>query len=168
MRTEYPATPHGSVIFCDDVREEVGGKFTLVGVYNGIMYYMVPFPTFMPKLAMRVSYVETPGESTEAVEIKVLAISSGHEAQILFSHLLPAEARDNVTAPPKLDEDSRVFLTAMFNIIISPLLVPGPCKISVRAYRGDVELRLGSLRIMHHPDYVPPTVVEPTENQATG
>ena len=43
-------------IFCDDIRHEVGGKFSYIGVYSGQMF--VPsFPITLPKLCLAMNVV---------------------------------------------------------------------------------------------------------------
>jgi hypothetical protein len=44
---------YGYTIFCDDPRQEVDGKFLLIGVYSGIMFVHAPFPFKLPTFAMR-------------------------------------------------------------------------------------------------------------------
>jgi hypothetical protein len=43
---------YGHVIFCDDVRREIDGKLTLVGVYNGNLTVFGGFPAVLPKLCV--------------------------------------------------------------------------------------------------------------------
>ncbi|MDD2774459.1 MAG: hypothetical protein PHU06_00740 [Gallionella sp.] len=38
-----------SAIFCDDIRQELHGKMSLMGIYNGSMYVPV-FPIVLPKI----------------------------------------------------------------------------------------------------------------------
>lgn len=149
MNTIYPATPTGSVIFCDEIRTEITGKTILIGVYNNAMFYVAPFPIVLPKLAMRITYIETPGESTEPVQIKVLLIQ-GQEQKVLFTHDIPPAERDKADIP-EITEDTRPFLIATFQVELGPMLIQQECRIAVRAYRGDSEYRLGSLFIKHHP-----------------
>src|SRR5271169_4391271 len=45
-------TPQSSVcIFCDDIREEVGGKLSFMGVYGADMAFPVPPPIALLKMA---------------------------------------------------------------------------------------------------------------------
>jgi hypothetical protein len=43
---------YGHVVFCDDVRQEIDGKLTLVGVYNGNLTVFGEFPAVLPKLCL--------------------------------------------------------------------------------------------------------------------
>ncbi len=55
-------THHRTVIaqFCDDVRQEIGNKFSLMGCY-GTDLYVPSFPITLPKLCVFV-HVRTPRE----------------------------------------------------------------------------------------------------------
>ena len=43
---------YGHVVFCDDVRQEIDGKLTLVGVYNSNLTVFGGFPAVLPKLCV--------------------------------------------------------------------------------------------------------------------
>lgn len=43
---------YGHVVFCDDVRQEIDGKLTLVGVYNGNLTVFGGFPAVLPRLCV--------------------------------------------------------------------------------------------------------------------
>lgn len=64
-------TPAADSTFCDDIRQEVGGKSTLVGVYGNEMVFQGPLPAWLPKLCVRTIYMERPGQEREPVHIKV-------------------------------------------------------------------------------------------------
>jgi hypothetical protein len=50
MTTRYKT---GSIVICDDVRMEVGGKESLLGVYRGVIV-LQEFPTTLQKLCFRI------------------------------------------------------------------------------------------------------------------
>ena len=50
MKIASPSTPTGSTIFCDDIRYEINGKVTLVGVYAADMVLPNDFPVTLPKI----------------------------------------------------------------------------------------------------------------------
>ena len=45
-----------STIYCDDIRQEVGGKLSLMGVYNNVMYVQ-QFPVTLPKFWVVATFV---------------------------------------------------------------------------------------------------------------
>ena len=57
--------------YCDDIRQEVGGKLTLVGVYNGSL--LVPsFPVVLPKLCLALQVVTAVSEPLKDLTFRVL------------------------------------------------------------------------------------------------
>src|ERR1700730_6660205 len=62
--------PFAVSIFCDDIRQEIGGKLSFMGVYYGAMY--VPqFPINLPKFCVNVTFYE-PKIMAEARVVPVL------------------------------------------------------------------------------------------------
>src|ERR1700675_16626 len=49
---------YGYTIFCDDIRQEIGGKFTYVGVYSGFMFIQPSFPVVLPKLCLAITFLQ--------------------------------------------------------------------------------------------------------------
>lgn len=47
-------------IFCDDVRQEIGGKISLMGIFENI--YATSFPAIHPRLAIVTEWTEGKGE----------------------------------------------------------------------------------------------------------
>jgi hypothetical protein len=50
---------YGHVVFCDDVRQEIGEKFTIVGTYGGELTVFGTFPAVLPKLCA-VAWMNSP------------------------------------------------------------------------------------------------------------
>jgi hypothetical protein len=144
------STPYGYTIFCDDIRHEVSGKVSLIGVYAGALITAAPMPLILPRLALRISYFERPGESSDPVDV---AIFMPGENNFFQKMTLPQEMRNaNVFDTP----DSEFFTSALLHVEISPAVLKEEGLIRVRAYRGDLEIRLGSLRVMRvAPDNTP-------------
>jgi hypothetical protein len=79
--------PYGHTVICDDIREEINGKITYVGVYQSDLIVNVPFPTSLPMLCFGVFYnsprelahemagmeirVYFPGDSEDAPTVKL-------------------------------------------------------------------------------------------------
>jgi hypothetical protein len=62
---------HLEVIYCDDVRHEVGNKQSLIGVYPGDLY-LEALPAVLPKLCMVATLVIPAGECFESLRIKAM------------------------------------------------------------------------------------------------
>jgi len=81
-------TPFGYTVFCDDIRNEIGGKTTLVGVYAGDLVLQSPLPASIPRLGVSLVYVERPGESDLPLSIRVYM--PGFEESPMMDTRLPA------------------------------------------------------------------------------
>ncbi len=141
MKSVAPDTPYGYTTFCDDVRHEVGNKLSYIGIYPDAIVVHVPFPTKLAKFAIVATYVEAQGESSEPVTLKIW-LPGDPEDEPFFTHPLPVEELRN---RPGVSPDE--FLTA--NLIVSPAPFPlkEPGRIKVRAYRGDLEILLGTIKV---------------------
>ena len=71
MKSIAPITPYGYTIFCDDFRQEIGGKLSYMGIYRGKLILNKPLPASLLKLCLAIHYFERPDESTEPVNLHV-------------------------------------------------------------------------------------------------
>jgi hypothetical protein len=145
MTTITWPSPFGYVIFCDDVREEVGGKLTIVGAYGADMVIAAILPVTIAKFAMVVKYFERPGESTEPVRIEVY-FPGDEEGKPATALDLPVEEIRNMP-PPKgyKNEDLRIGTT--FQVLFPPTVFQTEGFVRVQAIRGQDIVRLGRLRV---------------------
>lgn len=142
-----PALPGGYVTFVDDIREEVNGKLTLVGRYSTQLNVRGEPPFLLPQLSAMIVYREKPEDLPQDVTLKILRI--GTETEVLWESMLP------IPAPPKKqlrglkssDPDARSFMEIMAAAHFAPFGITEDCVLAARAYRGDDEIRLGSLMI---------------------
>jgi len=140
-------TPYGFTIFCDDIRFEQNGKRSLIGVYTGELIVFGSPPVALPQFAMVVNYFERPGESTEPVEIGILA---SWRPEPLFKIILPVDEMRKIPLPSDPEADDPV-IGGVWNLNIPNLQLPQPGRIKVRARRGESEVRLGSLLVSFRP-----------------
>jgi hypothetical protein len=83
-------------VFCDDVRQEVGNKISLMGVYAGDIIFPSAPPVTYPRLSIVLWVVSDPGDMPEKVTVTVLAPPDRHEVlrvdvQSLASEIQHAE-----------------------------------------------------------------------------
>lgn len=154
----------GYTLFCDDIRQEVNGKVTLVGVYGGEMTVFADLPTLLPKLALAVNYYETPDQTEEHLELLIFFPGDSEDAPTSRAKV-PSEAiaelrkSGQIAALPA--EDQRVGIT--MHVVFSPVTVKEDGFVRVRMARGQDVIRLGSLRIRSQvPSDQPST---PTQNR---
>lgn len=132
--------------YCDDIRHELGGKLTLVGVYSTDL--LVPaFPAVLPKLCLIVHVVTPADRPFQQLKIRVQM----DEASVAEGELSPEDLRlalDSVASSGEdmpADVEHRMELTAHF--VISPLKLDGPGVIRVRVETEDGEIKANGLRV---------------------
>ncbi|WP_141701258.1 hypothetical protein [Methyloceanibacter methanicus] len=139
--------PYGNTLFCDDIRQEVGGKFSLMGVFADHLVINSSPPTgddpvVLSKIAVSSIIVvphEYPSYSLGRLRVSLYG-GEKSEPEVLFERELPK--RDFET-PPRGDISKFVA-----NIVMSPVVFSSSnSSIKVRAYLDDIEIRLGVLRV---------------------
>lgn len=136
---------YGTTIFCDDIREEVGGKKTYVGIYLQDMIVHSEFPVVIPQFSIAVTYVEPIESDILPVKVSIFIPDENGDDASAFDVDLPEDRGPRLGT---LDGDTAV--TQRVNSLffkVSPLILTTEGRIKVRAYRGGEEMRLGSLRI---------------------
>jgi hypothetical protein len=148
MNVIRPTTPYGYSIFCDDIRVEGNGKQLFIGVYTVDML-MPQFPAQMPSFHILIRYNERPNEST--LPVKFVITMPGQEEPIFTNEI----SREQLTAtimPTSTEELDDPMVTLNIVAVFHGLVFAGPGRMKVRAYRGDDEIRLGTLGVRLHPD----------------
>jgi hypothetical protein len=141
-----PSLPNGNVIFCDDVRYELNGKSTLVGVYGTEMRLFGEAPLMVSELHAVVGLNVDPKSLPLDGVIKI--IKSGSEEIVCqqdFEFPDTGEERTDVVFHPEKLQQKYVVLNAHF--LIRNVVIEEPCRLKVRAFIGKDEIRLGSLHI---------------------
>jgi hypothetical protein len=138
-------TPYGYTIFCDDIRNEIDGKVTLVGIYSADMIFKVPLPVIVPKLGIVISYFERRGESVDPIRLEVY-LPGDEDGKPSITTDIPHDNFRNI--PESNDPDAEdVRINAIFHMVLSPVNIIKKGRIRVRAVRGEDIIKLGSLRI---------------------
>ncbi len=149
----------GATIFCEDIRAEIGGKITLVGMYPSAMDVHVPFPFTLPKFGLWIRYVEIP--NTISGDGKLYVWLPGDETASIESDVPMDNLRANMppsTDTTDLDDVSERLIMLQMPMLISPLVLNRPGLIRVRMKFGEKVIGLGSLRINESP---PPDATTP-------
>jgi hypothetical protein len=149
--------PYGIAIFCDDIREETGGKISLVGCYGPDMRFEgVPFPLVYPKIGIYVT-ARLPFSATPPIRILVYFPGDSEEAPTMTVDMpLPEEFKtepDIVRYPPDplMPRDSKRQHGFRRHFVLSPVIIAQEGFIRVRMMYGDQRIPLGALRIRNVP-----------------
>lgn len=128
-------------VVCDDVRQEVGSKYSMMGVYHGVIL-LPSFPATLPKLCFVISARTDTTNPFKELSFRV----SKNDEEIL------AEATIDVTtisSAPSLEptQERDGFLIGLVVCAFTPIVFTEPCKLSARAYTEAGELKAGTILI---------------------
>jgi hypothetical protein len=152
-----PSFPSGFVVFCDDVRQEVTGKVTMVGVYTGQMMLTGNLPVVLPQICAVTTFRLAP--PTEQIKPIIRLFRSGQDEPLfeMEADIPAAQPSDFPPTPTDQDPDAVKFLQMIITAQVQNLVITEPCTLKVRAFVGDDEIRLGALQIL----VTPTDTVEP-------
>jgi hypothetical protein len=145
-----PTLPNGNVIFCDDVRFELNGKSTFVGVYGTEMRLFGNAPLLLSELHVVVNFHVLPSQTPLNGVIRI--IKSGTENTICEQDFAFPDVNQIGSRLLLHPEESQIAYSG-FNahFLIKDLLIDEPCRLKVRAFVEDDEIRIGSLHISFAP-----------------
>jgi hypothetical protein len=147
----------GFVLFGDDLRAEVGGKLSLMGMYQADMFFPenMPLPIAMPKLVLMIMYYEIHGSLQEDISFK---ITYGAESTILAEMPISrkdidaGQAQAQVTQENPTEDSERIFNIRM-PAVLSPFVIEKLGRLRVRAHYSDGKiLKLGSIAVRQVPE----------------
>jgi hypothetical protein len=141
-----PRNAWGFTLFADDLRQEVGGKTSLMGIYQLDMIYPLDFPITLPKFVMLIRYYEVKGAFKDDLVVRVFFPGDLDDAPTVHM-TVPGSLRESADAPYKQDDDSERILNLSIPIVIAPLTIKEEGYIKVRVQCGDTITRLGRLMI---------------------
>lgn len=137
--------PYGTTVFCDDIRDEVSGKKTYVGVYFNEMVLPGPCPYLIPQFALAITYLEPLSDPVEPVTLRVFVPGENNDSEVAADIVLPVDRVDTLDEGNK--DPLNEYRAHIFHFKISPFLIAREGHVKVRAYIGEREIRLGSLKL---------------------
>jgi hypothetical protein len=141
---------YGYSIFCDDIRNEAGGKLSFIGCYNGVIFISGQFPLVLPKLCVH-THIFSPA-SQPFSSIVVRCYLPGDDRPFAEEPIETPKRSEQTELVANLKTDTRapLFIVAATSLIFTPLELRSSGLMRVRALiDAEQELRLGSLRIEH-------------------
>ncbi len=134
-------------IFCDDVRQEVTGKLTLVGCYTDSMV-VAKFPATIPRLCVLVRIITPATKPFKEVKVRIL-----QDDEVLVDVDIPAGEYEVEVKTPQEDGAMHV-LHAQF--ALGPLGFTKYSTLRVRAVLDGTEVRGLALRVVDRSSLPPP------------
>ncbi|OAI06751.1 DUF6941 family protein [Methylomonas methanica] len=134
---------HIQTIFCDDIRHELGGKLSYIGVYSGRLF-LPTFPLTLPKLCLSINVLTPATRPFTKLSLRVMK-----DKDVLFEGNLDDSQLSGaveVLSDSEMDIKDRV-LSLQSVIVFSPFALEAPCTLRVLAETEDGELRGYGLKI---------------------
>lgn len=132
-------------IFADDIRNELGGKHSIIGVYNSVLS-LDTAQSLIPKLAVSLTCHTDFGHPFKQIFVLVML-----DDAVISQNELPAEFLERSFAENrKMLEDSGVSpdsqsYKATVNIHLNPLVIKQQSRLNVVVVADGEEIRVGSL-----------------------
>jgi hypothetical protein len=142
-------TRRGYSIFCDDIRNEVGGKLSFIGCYNAVMFVPSQFPCLLPKFCVHFFMLSRATEPFKSIIARCYVPEVSRP--VLEEAIDVPQVSEQVELVAKLGNAVRAprYLAASASLIFAPLELRAPGLIRVRAVvdGGRREVTLGSLKV---------------------
>lgn len=136
---------HAYSIFCDDIRNEINGKLSLIGVV-GHLLYVSTFPCVLPKLCVLITAMTDHDKPFKNLTFKVFV---GEEPA--FDVSLGENEIQQMTRNQGLIDEPKGFATQAM-VVITPLNLQEPSKIKVFVVADGEQIDCASLQISQAPE----------------
>jgi hypothetical protein len=142
----------GTTIFCDDIRQEVGGKITFIGYYGIEMVIHGVFPAVLPKFAFGVNFFQRRTVFEPKIGIRIFMPGDPDDAPSITADMSHPNPDDVLKTPPSPSKPGEISSIAMMaNLVFSPFTISGPGSIKVRIERRGDLVRAGALVVSPPP-----------------
>lgn len=133
-------------IFCDDIRNEVNGKISLMGIFGNLMY-LPEFPAVLPKLCAVLTASTPANRPFQSVSFK-----GTMDENVVFEMALDSNQMEQMRQQSSgLIEDPKGF-EAKAMVVLSPLHLAAPTKIKISIVADGEEIECGGLQISKAPE----------------
>ena len=121
-------------IFCDDIRHEIEGKISYIGVYNGTLF-LPEFPATLPKLCLSVTAFTSPKQPFLKLKLRVL-----HDDTEIFTGELDENQLSEITGDTLTNTFDDAWLSLHSFVVFSPfsIEIPGKIRVIVETEEGDL------------------------------
>ncbi len=124
--------------FCDDIRQELGGKFSLIGCY-GTTIQVDPIPAVLPKLCIAVRVYTPIAKPFGKLTVRVL------REEVLLAEL-PFQMEALTLPSTKMPPDAQWHVAGAM-VVMSPFPVDAACSVRVEAETEEGIIKGGTVWI---------------------
>lgn len=147
-------------IFCDDIRQEVGNKFSFMGVYSGDMTFPVIPPAQLSKFCIAAWLISPVGDAPQSIAISIFTPPGKTE----FVRIAP---EGPPPSHPTTEGMQRLITQFLVPITGLPISEDGFIEVEIETERET--LRAGRIKVQFAPPPLPTTegLTEPTPSDPT-
>jgi hypothetical protein len=139
---------YGYSIFCDDIRNEAGGKLSFIGCYNGVIFISGQFPLVLPKLCVHTHIFSPASQPFSSIVVRCYLPGDDKPFSEEAIETPKRSEQSELVANLKTNTDAPLFIVAATSLIFTSLELQSSGLMRVRALiDAEQEVRLGSLRI---------------------
>lgn len=149
-----PSDVFGHTVFCDDIRQEVTGKYIYIGVYQAAMIIHVPFPVKLSRIAFVVSVGQRAATAVPEMSFKIFLPGDNDDTPSIEAEVseqspgaFTEAAKTNADATG-IPAEGRAFLFNTANLIFDGVEIKQAGAIKVRVDLGGKRYWLGSLPVV--------------------
>jgi hypothetical protein len=155
MKFETAGSPYGFCVFCEDIRQEINGKHTYVGVIiSSDLNVLGTLPAVIGKFSINASYRQRLADGLEPLTIQVHMPGDDEDKPTATVDFSLEEVAAKLPPAPEDIEDP--FIGVGIGFEFNPLEVKKEGRIIVSALKAGKRYRLGGLRIQSRPPLPPP------------
>lgn len=135
---------HVEVLYCDDIRQEVGGKISLMGIYAGKL--IVPsIPIVLPKLCILIKVLTDVSDPFRRLSAH---IERGEERTSLLSTGEIALPQAQIEDAAAKKSNAKRFTVVQLHFVLSPFQIEAPMLLRVRIETERGSINGSGLRII--------------------
>src|SRR5262249_34908188 len=123
----------GYSIFCDDIRNEVGGKLSFIGCYNAVMFVQSQFPLLLPKFCVHFHIVSPSARPYRSIIARCYAPETPDPILEEAIELPEAQEQAELVANLEANPLAPRRIVASASLIFAPLEIRDPGLFRVRA-----------------------------------
>ncbi len=136
---------YGTTVFCDDIRYEIGGKISLIGVYGQQIFLHGAFPFTLAKLGISITYVQRQTKVVMPAAVLIFLPGDPDDTPSIRGEISMEEVPVEST-----QDDSKVAIMGL-NFLLPSLVIKEPGSIRVRIERDGSLVKVGALSVAQAP-----------------
>jgi hypothetical protein len=141
------AYPYGYSTFCDDIRQETGGKVSFIGCYRHKMFVHGGFPATLPKFGISFTFIERANKRPDHLIVMVFLPGDAEDKPSISTTVNVKERDKDPARPPVGERDRETVFRFESQLIFAPLILRSEGAIKVRFKVNDEIIKAGALSI---------------------